>query len=269
MNPVMFGQSKSWHGAFRFAVMLPALVFGATIVLGAATAAAQTEDSQSDRGAESDRGAVAAQDDEASKKAETQETAKGWTPLKSAWKASQFGGDGPVEIEDNLIKFGFGDPMTGVRWGGDVARENYEIELEARRTDGFDFFCGLTFPVGKDHVSFIVGGWGGGVVGISSVDGHDASENDTTQFRNFDNEKWYKVRARVDPYRITCWIDDQQSCSQLREGHTFGIRYEMEVCEPLGFASYACKAEYRGIRVRKLTEKELADAKQAYEEDGQ
>ena len=173
---------------------------------------------------------------------------------------SQFGGDGPVEINDNLVKLGYGDPLTGIRWEGDIHRQNYEVELEARRTDGFDFFCGLTFPVGKDHVSFILGGWGGGVVGISSIDGSDASENDTTQFRNFDNEKWYKVRVRVDPYEIRCWIDDRVMADQVRQGHEFDIRYEMDPCVPLGVAAFQCKSELRNMRMRKLTPQELAAA---------
>ncbi len=175
-----------------------------------------------------------------------------WKPLIGKWAACQFGGEGPVEIKDNLIEIGFGDPLTGIRWTGDVVRDNYEVELEARRTDGFDFFCGLTFPVGKDCVTFILGGWGGGVVGISSVDGRDASENDTTQFRNFDNDKWYKVRVRVEPKKITCWIDDKVACEQAREGFEFDIRYEMDPCTPLGIAAFQCKSELRNIRFRQL-----------------
>lgn len=185
-----------------------------------------------------------------------------WKPLRGSWVVSQFGGDGPVEITDKLIKFGFGDPLTGIRWEGDLLRENYELELEARRTDGFDFFCGLTFAVGENNVSFILGGWGGGVVGISSVDGRDASENDTTSFRNFDNDKWYKVRVRVEPNEIRCWIDDKSAAEQIREGHEFDIRYEMDQCVPMGVAAFQCETELRNLRMRPLTEKEIAAANQ-------
>jgi hypothetical protein len=192
---------------------------------------------------------------------------KGWKPLRGSWEVSQFGGDGPVEIGDELIKFGFGDPLTGIRWEGEVLRESYEIELEARRTDGFDFFCGLTFPVGESHVSFILGGWGGGVVGISSIDGRDASENDTTSFRAFNNEQWYKVRVRVDPCEIRAWVDDKEACSHPRKGHKFDIRYEMDQCVPLGLAAFQCKSEFRGIRIRKLTDAEVTEAKKKLEEE--
>ncbi len=194
---------------------------------------------------------------------------KSWKALKGKWEPCQFGGDGEVEIGADLIKFGFGDPLTGIRWEGDVLKENFEIELEARRTEGFDFFCGLTFPVGENNVTFVLGGWGGGVVGISSVDGYDASENDTTDFRNFDNEDWYKVRVRVDPFKIRCWINDKIACTQYRKGHEFDIRYEMDPCVPLGVAAFQCKAEYRGARVRQLTAKELVEAKKEAEEDNE
>ncbi|MGI9471600.1 MAG: family 16 glycoside hydrolase [Rubripirellula sp.] len=186
-----------------------------------------------------------------------------WKPLQGSWVVSQFGGDGPAEIKDNSVKIGFGDPLTGIRWEGELPRENFEVELEAKRTEGFDFFCALTFPVGENNVSFILGGWGGGVVGISSVDGFDASENDTTTFRNFDNDRWYKVRARVDAHQIQCWIDDKAAAEQVRQGHEFDIRYEMDQCVPLGVAAFQCKSEMRNMRIRKLDEKEIEAANAA------
>ena len=74
----------------------------------------------------------------------------------------------------------FGSSMTGVTYQGkDLPRTDYEIRLEAQRIDGTDFFCGLTFPVHDAHLSLIVGGWGGSLVGLSSLDGKDASRNET------------------------------------------------------------------------------------------
>ena len=52
-----------------------------------------------------------------------------------------------------------GESLTGVTWQGEPpARMNYEIELDAQRVDGSDFFCGLTFPVNKTCASLICGG---------------------------------------------------------------------------------------------------------------
>ena len=99
------------------------------------------------------------------------------------------------------------------------------------------------------------------MVGISSIDGRDASENETTSFRNFDNEKWYKVRVRVEPNEIRCWIDDKVAAEHVRQGHKFDIRYEMDQCVPLGVAAFQCKSELRNIRMRRLTDEEIAAAK--------
>ena len=62
-------------------------------------------------------------------------------------------------------------PATGIRSTAVIPKSNYEIRLEAKRTDGNDFFCGLTFPVQEGFATLIVGGWGGGVTGISNIDG--------------------------------------------------------------------------------------------------
>ena len=70
------------------------------------------------------------------------------------------------------------------------------------RVEGSDFFVGLTFPVRDSHASLIVGGWAGSVVGISSIDGRDASENETTEVMKFKNGQWYKFRLRVRADRL-------------------------------------------------------------------
>ena len=78
-----------------------------------------------------------------------------------------------------------GDPFTGLNWTNTFPEANYEITMEAMRLSGSDFFCGLTVPVGTNFCSLIVGGWGGSLFGISSIDGMDASENETTKFQNY------------------------------------------------------------------------------------
>lgn len=251
MIPKLIGQSIS----SRFFALVATSVLGGWVTVGTVAA---------DEPVTKEKPATVKKDDsEKQAKHENEGKAGSWKPLQGSWVVSQFGGDGPVEIKGNAVKIGFGDPLTGIRWEGDLPRENFEVELEAKRTDGFDFFCALTFPVGKNNVSFIMGGWGGGVVGISSVDGFDASENDTTTFRNFDNDRWYKVRARVDANQIQCWIDDKAAAEQLRKGHEFDIRYEMDQCVPLGVAAFQCKSEMRNMRIRTLTDEEIKAANEA------
>jgi hypothetical protein len=150
------------------------------------------------------------------------------------WKPSKFGTQGSVDVKDGQIVIGFGDGCSGITWSGEFPKTNYEIRVQAMRVEGNDFFCGLTFPVGKDPCSLICGGWGGGVVGLSSIDGEDASENDTTKYKKFDTGKWYEIRVRVTKSRISAWIDKDQMVDEALEGRRISIRSEVEESKPLG-----------------------------------
>ncbi len=168
------------------------------------------------------------------------------------WAVTDFAGHGAVEIENGSIFLRQG-VMTGINWTNPMLAEmNYEIALDAMRVDGSDFFCGLTFPVGKDPCSFIVGGWGGGVVGLSSLDGEDAANNETTKVRAFEAGKWYAIRVRVEPTRIQAWIDEEKYVDVVTTDHRISIRIEVEESRPLGIASWSTTAALRNIRIRRL-----------------
>jgi hypothetical protein len=180
----------------------------------------------------------------------------GWSSMfdgKSlrGWKETDFAGKGAVTVEDGKLLLGMGY-MTGVTWTGDIPRMNYEVELEAMRVEGSDFFCGLTFPVGPDPCSLIVGGWGGGVVGISSLDGQDAANNETAQYLNFEKGRWYKVRLRVIPDKIQAWIDDEKIVDVETTGRKLSIRTEVELSLPLGISTWSTTGALKNIRMRKL-----------------
>ena len=184
-----------------------------------------------------------------------------WTPLFDGknlgkWQSSAFGTDGPLKVVDGQISIGMGDPLSGITWHGEFPHENYELSLEAKRVEGFDFFCGLTFPVGEDSCSFILGGWGGGLVGLSSIDGLDASENDTNQYVDLTDNRWYAITVRVEPDSITCLLDGKELIVQERAGREISIRPEMFMCKPLGVATYATTARLRNLQYRLLGERE-------------
>jgi hypothetical protein len=175
----------------------------------------------------------------------------------AGWKVPQFGGEGKVYIEKGAIVMETGNMMTGVTRTGEVLRNNYELQLEGMRLDGGDFFCTTTFPVGKDSCSLVVGGWGGGVVGLSNVDYADASENATTKSMTFKDNRWYKVRIRVSDAAIEAWIDGEKMVDQPRKDHRFGIRIEVDQCRPLGICTWSTKGAVRKIRVRPLQTDEV------------
>jgi hypothetical protein len=170
------------------------------------------------------------------------------------WQPTKFGGEGRVTVEDGriVLAMGGGD-LTGITWNGPaLPTTSYELTLQAMRVDGSDFFAGITFPVGDSFCSLILGGWGGTVVGLSSINGMDASENDTSQTIAFDTGRWYDVRIRVTPEKIESWLDGKQIIDQQIKGRKIHTRIEVELSQPLGIAAWRTKSAIRDIRLRRL-----------------
>jgi hypothetical protein len=173
------------------------------------------------------------------------------------WKSSYEEHGGKVHVQDGAIVLEKGKKMTGVTYAKkDFPTTDYEVTLEGKKVDGGDFFCTTTFPVGDAHCSLVVGGWGGQVVGLSSINGSDASENETTGSMPFKDGTWYKVRIRVTGAKIQAWIGDEQVVDVARKGKTFSTRIECEACHPFGVATYDTVGAVRDIKVRPLTDAE-------------
>ncbi len=171
------------------------------------------------------------------------------------WKVIDFAGKGKTQITNGVLEIGMGDSLTGVVCTNKPVRMNYEINLEARKTMGSDFFCGFTFPYASNSCTLILGGWGGGLVGLSSIDGMDASENSSSRNMEFEMNRWYKVRVRVTPAKIEAWLDDKQILNVATEEHLISMRAgEIEECAPLGIATWQTRGEIKNIRLRKLEE---------------
>jgi hypothetical protein len=169
------------------------------------------------------------------------------------WQTSKFHGQGTVTIENGDIILGPGKDLTGITWSGSaLPTTSYELTLQARRLDGRDFFAGITFPVGDSFCSLILGGWGGSIVGLSSINGIDASENSTSQSIDFEMQKWYDIRIRVTPEKIDSWLDGKHIIEQELKGNQISVRIEVEPSQPLGIASWRTKAGIRQIRLRRL-----------------
>ena len=167
------------------------------------------------------------------------------------WRETQFAGRGEVACSSGLLVLNMGDPFTGVNWTNDFPPMNYEIALDAMRVMGSDFFCGLTVPVGTNNCSLIVGGWGGSLVGISSLDDMDASENETTKYVNFEQGHWYRIRLRVTPRRLEGWIDKDKLIDVITKDKKISLRPgDIELSAPAGIASWQSTAALRNIQWR-------------------
>ncbi len=173
----------------------------------------------------------------------------------TGWRLTEFAGRGEVQCESGMIVLNMGDPFTGINCANEVPKINYEVALDAMRVSGSDFFCGLTVPVRDSHCSLIVGGWGGSLLGISSLDRMDASENETTKFMNFEQGRWYRIRLRITERRIEGWIDQEKLVNVDISDKQISLRPgDIELSKPFGIASWQTTAALREIRIRSVTE---------------
>lgn len=172
----------------------------------------------------------------------------------AGWKETEFAGRGKVRVEDGAIVLGEG-VLTGVTWAGaDFPKYDYEVSLEAMRVSGHDFFAGITFPVYETHCTWINGGWGGTLVGLSSLDSMDAAENEHARNMRFEQGRWYRLRLRVTSSHIQAWIDDELVIDAYYVGREVSLRPgQIDLSRPFGIASFSTTAKLRNIVLRRLS----------------
>ena len=179
------------------------------------------------------------------------------------WKKTGFYHAGEVTVEDGTIVMKAGGSMTGITsTRQDLPRTGYELSYEAMRLSGVDFFAAATFPVGKSFITLVNGGWGGHVTGLSSLNGMDASENETTRGYQYQDKTWYRFRVRVTDAVIRCWVNDKELVAVNYQDKQVGTRVETRANEPLGFATWETGGAIRNIEIRLLTPAEIAATNQ-------
>ncbi|MBL9118111.1 MAG: hypothetical protein JNJ83_24100 [Verrucomicrobiaceae bacterium] len=179
---------------------------------------------------------------------------------QSRWKVPVIPEVGRAEVKENSIRLESGAPMTVVRFDAldelGVNLAHYEVNFEARRIEGNDFFAALTFPIGsKDRcLSFINGGWGGGTTGLSNIDHTPASDNLTASLQRYVLGQWYGFNLMVTPEEILVRMDGRSIIRTAAQGQHFGLRPgDIELCAPFGFASYETVGEVRSVMIKSLS----------------
>ncbi len=126
---------------------------------------------------------------------------------------------------------------------------DYEFSLDAKRVDGEDFFCGVTFPVGERFNTLVIGGWGGSIVGLSCIDGEDAANNITYDFRKFETNQWYKIRLKVTETKIEAWIDKDKIVDLAFGNYFLSLRWEAESSIPFGISTWQTTGALRNLKL--------------------
>ena len=169
---------------------------------------------------------------------------------------------GAEALKAGVLVLGQGELLSVVKYEGQqpLLVDDYEISWEGLRIEGSDFFAALTFPVGSKEqcATFVAGGWGGWTIGISSIDGLFANENETTRSMPFEQGQWYAFTLQVNQHSIRALIDGEESFHIALKGKTIGMHpSEIGKSTPLGFASFNTKGAVRNVRVRPLKPGEL------------
>lgn len=169
------------------------------------------------------------------------------------WKVADYAGKGEPAVENGLLMLPSGEGLTGVTWTGEaLPKTNYELAVVAKRIDGVDFFSGITFPVNDSFATFVPGGWGGAVVGISNIDDEDAAHNETTTYEKFEKDRFYTLKVRVEPDHLSAWIDDKQVVDVTLKDRKISIRGDIDQSTPLGLATWQTTGGVKSVRLRTL-----------------
>jgi len=188
-----------------------------------------------------------------------QDIPEGWQSLFDGktltnWKILRYGGNGEPLVRNGALVLprpaeGI---MTGVCWVGEqLPVNNYEVYYEARRVAGSDIFAGFTFLYDDTAASIVFGGWGGVVNGLSSINGYDASENETCQRFSWSNDRWYPVHLRVTPDSIRASVGLDIIVDIATAGKDIHLRADYL---DTGFTlwTYNTTGEIRNIRIRTI-----------------
>lgn len=170
------------------------------------------------------------------------------------WEMVDVGGSGVLDLEGGEMIINQGEGVSGAVYkkADKLPTMNYEITLEAKRLQGVDFFVGLTFPVGnaKTCATLICGGWGGSVTGISCIDNFDASENNTSSYQRFEDDKWYAIKLRVTKDNLSAWIGDKHVIDEDIAGKKISVRPgPIESYLPLSLTTFNTTAAIRNVKL--------------------
>jgi hypothetical protein len=182
----------------------------------------------------------------------------------SGWKVADMTEGGKVTVlPEGVVECGFGNPMTGIAYTNAMPTMNYELSLEAMRVQGMDFFCALTLPIETNFCTVVIGGWGGSLCGISSVDYADASENQWSEALTLQNERWYTLRVRVTPGVLQVFLDNTLYTARVEfeKSSRFSLRpgSDIDKTTPLGLATYRTRARWRNATLTPITALEPGD----------
>jgi len=178
------------------------------------------------------------------------------------WQKADIPEEGTFACKDQELTLAPGLPMTGCKFTAwstlGLPGTGYSIEYEAMRAEGDDIFGMCTFPVSSHqaHATFVIGGWGGTLTGISSIDFKDASENSTRAEQRFENGVWHHVRIEIRDQDLRAWVNHKRVVNVSILGRKVSLRAGyIDHCLPFGFATWNTTGKIRQVQIRMLRDR--------------
>lgn len=165
------------------------------------------------------------------------------------WETGVFGNPDDFDLTDNGVVIPQTSTLAGMTYRGEPPVSPYRLQVDVTKRYGDDFFCGLTFPVRDSHLTLVLGGWGGGVSGLSCIDGEDASDNFTKHVEYFPNGKRQTVVVDVTDERVVARVDGRVLVDADLRGRELGLRTEVLASRPLGIATFATSSLIHSVSV--------------------
>ena len=101
-------------------------------------------------------------------------------------------------------------------------------------------------------MTFVAGGWGGGTTGLSNIGALDASQNETSIERSYENGRWYRFKLAVSNEQIVVSLDERPIIRIDISKRIVGMRHgEIDHCQPLGLMTWRTKAAIRNIKLNR------------------
>lgn len=170
----------------------------------------------------------------------------------SSWELGVYGESDEYEVREDGVVIPQTAALAGMTFRGDLPRVPYRLSVEATRLYGADFFLGVTFPVSNGHLTLVLGGWGGMVSGLSSLDGLDASRNATRTLRHFPDGDRHEVEIEVTGTDVRVLVDGEAFLATSLVDREVGLRVDVEPSHPLGVATYATSTQLHRVRALEL-----------------
>jgi len=176
----------------------------------------------------------------------------------SGWKLADIWGNGKVEVLSNgVVSCDIGKPLSGIAYTNPFPTMSYEVKVEAMRKAGSDFLIALTLPVESNACTVVIGGWGGGLCGISSIDFMDAAENSYSSGVALTNNIWYTLRVRVTPGLLEVALNDTLYTAKVpfEKSSRFSLRSGSDIDKtlPFGLATFETHALWRNLTVSEVS----------------